>query len=304
MINKNIFSVRALTFVIFFGVFMLEVAARAMGFGDPPIAVLDSKIEYYPKENGSYTRFGNKIEINQYGMRSRNFEMSETFDFSVVLFGDSVVYGNHFLDQSETLNGRIEEKVLASHSNKKTLTASVAASSWGPGNLLAYYNKLGGLKGDYAVLIQSSHDRFDIPFASTDVIPYRLRKSYLASLDLCWAITERLLQRAGYYKRPLNLDEPVSDTEPELRELIGVLKSDFETVYLVFHPTVMELNGEQSQAEYYQTVAQEEGIEYQDFSRIYKDLSDPQEMYRDNIHPSALGTRLFSSAIFEMLKVP
>ncbi len=302
MNRKETFNIRIGSTILIIGFLVIEVTARVLGFGDPPLASLDSKIEYYPKENGRYKRFGNRIDINRHGMRSRDFDLLEKFDISIALLGDSVVYGNHFLDQNETIVDLIDKSLIQNNPNEKTIASAIAASSWGPGNILAFYRKLGEFKGDYAVLIQSSHDRWDIPFLSTDVIPYRVNKSNLASMDLFWAFSERALKRVGFYERPQDKGKGMDrSSEPDLKTLIKTLKRDFDEVYLVFHPTVQELEGDVSQASYYKDVAREEGVNFEDFTRIYNDLTNYKEMYRDNIHPSEAGAKLISSQIQDLL---
>src|SRR5271167_3240885 len=72
-----------------------ELTARYVGFGEPPLVILDDKIEYYLVPSRSYTRFGHDIRVNRYSMRSDDVDMAaidRRFSFS--LFGDSVIYGN------------------------------------------------------------------------------------------------------------------------------------------------------------------------------------------------------------------
>jgi hypothetical protein len=51
-----------------------ELTARYIGFGEPPLVILDSKIEYYLAPSRSYTRFGHDILVNRYSMRSEDVD--------------------------------------------------------------------------------------------------------------------------------------------------------------------------------------------------------------------------------------
>jgi hypothetical protein len=115
-----------------------ELTARYIGFGEPPLVILDDKIEYYLAPSHSYQRFGYDIRVNRYGMRSDDFDMAvvdRRCGFS--LLGNSVVYGNR-LDQADTLAGQLQKLLTAKGKNQKPLVNSIAASSWGPENLLEF----------------------------------------------------------------------------------------------------------------------------------------------------------------------
>ena len=81
-----------------------ESAAREAGFGELPLAMTDPQIGYYLVPSRSYVRFGNTVRVNRYGFRSDDFDAAALpASEHVVLIGDSVVYGNHHLDQSQTV---------------------------------------------------------------------------------------------------------------------------------------------------------------------------------------------------------
>src|SRR5215475_3673153 len=95
-----------------------ELTARYVGFGDPPLVMLDDKIEYYLAPSRSYTRFGHDIRVNRYSMRSDDVDLA-TVDrrFSFSLLGDSVVYGNR-LDQADTLPAQLQKLLMAKGRNQ------------------------------------------------------------------------------------------------------------------------------------------------------------------------------------------
>src|SRR5262245_6704207 len=120
-----------------------ELTGQYVGFGEPPLAILDDRIEYYLAPSRSYTRFGHDIRINRHGMRSDDVDIS-TFErrINFSLFGDSVVYGNR-LDQAYTVSSQLQELLTANRGEQKALVNSIAASGWRPENLLEFYKRFG-----------------------------------------------------------------------------------------------------------------------------------------------------------------
>src|SRR4051812_26734219 len=83
-----------------------ELTARYIGFGEPPLVMLDDKIEYYLTPGRNYTRFGH--DIHRYGMQRRYGQGEHRPPFNLSLFGDSVVYGNR-LEQADTLAAQLQK---------------------------------------------------------------------------------------------------------------------------------------------------------------------------------------------------
>jgi hypothetical protein len=56
--------------------------------------------------------------------------------------------------------------------DQKALVSSVAASSWGPENLLEFYKRFGPFPGNTAWIIQSTQDIVDAANLDGKVLPY------------------------------------------------------------------------------------------------------------------------------------
>jgi len=296
--NRLIYIVLVMLAVL---ILAAELTLRYVGFGDPPIAVLDDDIEYYPKPSSSYSRFGNKIEINQYGMRSVDFQESDDFDFRVTLFGDSVVYGNHFLDQRYTIASRLKQ-TLTKVNKAKVLVSAIAASSWGPQNINAYINKKGSFSGDVAILVQSSHDQFDIPFIPGDIIPYRTSTSLLAIFDFSQSVYQKMIRKYGQPKsHRLSNDKKLELTRVGLNSTISKLKQNYKKVILVFHATKPELKSQSSSSlDYYMEIANFHNIEFLNTLESYDSSKD---IYHDYIHLSENGTYVFSELLKKAISI-
>ena len=279
-----------------------ESVLRLMGWGDPPIAVLDQHIEYYPRPNSSFNRYGNLVDINRYGMRSKDFDADSPAFFHIAVLGDSVVYGNHFLDQSETIAYQLEEKL--SKQDGKALVSAMAASSWGPQNIEAFFNKIGPFDGDVAVLVQSAHDVYDVAHRSSFVVPFRTQGSITAIDDFLLRIWEWVRSKWFYpVEAELSPNEARDITEKSLVKLLNQLKEHFPIVLLYYHVTVEDFysNSEDYFDRYYRSKAQDAGVFYINSKDIYPLPFEVQNFYADDIHLTAEGTAKISGYLYQWL---
>lgn len=257
------------------GLVVGELALRAVGFGDPPLARLDDKIEYVLVPDRSYTRFGNRIEINAHGLRAPALADQPTEDAPrVLVIGDSVIYGNHFLDQSETVAARMTQALATATCTP--LAVPVAVSSWGPLNQAAYLQRHGTFGAKVALIVLSGHDLVDTPTGSSNVVPYRLTPSYTALSDAFRAVLQRHSgaqpspdPSVTYYTRAAQSLTALDAMNTQLRAA-GV------KLTLVYHPTLPERQSQPSA---------ERNVPFIDLGVT---LSDPGA-YRDHIHPAADG---------------
>lgn len=85
---------------------LLEIALRVFfGFGDPLLYVADPEIGYLLAPNQSVRRFGNRIEINQFSMRSPNFTPKPEGNIKrVLMLGDSIINGGWWTDQKDVIS--------------------------------------------------------------------------------------------------------------------------------------------------------------------------------------------------------
>jgi len=283
----------------------LELTLKFFGWGDPPQAILDSDIEYYAKPSSSYYRYGNNIIINSYGMRSRELHDASADTLHISLLGDSVVYGNHFLDQANTIASKLENKM---HKNLEldTLVSAIAASSWGPQNILNYFNKIGPFSGSYAIVVQSGHDKYDIIDPSLRVKPpYRLETSNFAISDFVLRIMEWANRK--HQKNKINSSEKKKIqkiTFDNLNQLIVKLKDNYKHVALYYHVTKPELISESlyiSNGTYFKEIALNNNIDFIDSFAEYNQKCS-KNIYRDHIHLNDKGTSCVSRVLFDWIK--
>jgi lysophospholipase L1-like esterase len=233
-------------------------------------------------------------------MRSDDMDIATVdhrFNFSV--FGDSVVYGNR-LDQADTLPAQLQEHLTVKETSQRVLVNGIAASSWGPENLLEFYKRFGPFPGNTAWIVQSTHDMVDVINLINEVVPYRTASPYGALHDLAlstwrWGTLRVLPSKPD----PVTHEDKRRRADIALHALITAVKADYARVILVFHATRDEAtSGKADGLAHYRAVAQEHGIDFMStielYARAYKSNIPPQY---DDIHLSKDGARMLSERL-------
>ena len=273
-----------------------------LGFGQAPLVLLDKDIEYYLKPQMSYKRFGNEISVNRYSMRSADFDRDKQQPFYAVI-GDSVVYGEHTLDQTQTLAFILNRQLKLELQDESIVVGSLAASSWGPGNMLAFYERFGPFKGNTAFLVLSSHDRSDIPYMTRRLTPYRVVEPTSALHDFLQSAGERLEDKVRGDVIELPFKKRLSLSEASLVDLLELLKRDYAQVVMVFHATKKEaINGSAKGETYYAAIAKKHKVEFFSTLRFYKALyKEGIKPHGDSIHLSWQGNQQLSKKLSELI---
>jgi hypothetical protein len=277
-----------------------ELTARYAGFGDPPVVLLDNRIGYYLAPSRSYTRFGHDIRVNRYGMRSDDVDIAATDRrFSFSLLGDSIVYGNR-LDQADTPSAQLQNLLMAAENAHKVLVNSIAASSWGPENLLEFYRRFGPFPGNTAWIVQNTGDMVDVIDPVNNDVPYRMVSPYGALHDLAlstWrGITLRVLPRNTSVA---DLEDRRRRADLALHALITALGADYTRVVLVFHATKDEaLSGRDGGLAHYQRIARERAIGFistmELYAQAYRSNAPP---HYDDVHLSKTGAHILAERL-------
>lgn len=273
-----------------------------LGFGQAPLVVLDEDIEYYLKPQMTYKRFGNEISVNRYSMRSVDFDRDKQQPFYAVI-GDSVVYGEHTLDQTQTLAFILNSQLKLELQDESIVVGSLAASSWGPGNMLAFYERFGPFKGNTAFLVLSSHDRSDIPYMTRRLTPYRVVEPSFALHDFLQSAGERIEDKVRGDVVKIPFKERLFQSEASLIRLLEVLKKDYSQVVMVFHATKKEAaNGSSKGEAYYATIAKKHNVEFFSTLHFYKALYEEGiKPHSDSIHLSWQGNQHLSNKLSDLI---
>jgi hypothetical protein len=277
---------------------LLEVALRIFfGFGDPPLYIADPEIGYLLAPNQSVRRFGNRIEINQFSMRSPNF-ISEPQTQRILMLGDSIINGGWWTDQRDVIS-----ELMQRSSNYEVLNAS--ANSWSPRNQLAYLKRFGTFYATRIVLVINTDDLFGTKPTSLVVghdRNYPDRKPICAIAEV---IERYLLPASKNRERPIAIQTEEGDRVGiilnAIQEIRSIANRNNAEFVLAMTPLLRELKSPGSRD--YEITArkrltemtQTEKIKYMDFFAIFQSATQtvpPETLYRDHIHLSQTGNQL------------
>lgn len=283
------------------GLALLEAGLRwGVGLGQPPLARLDPVTEYELLGPAQYRRWGNRIEINAAGLRMGPLEPVTETTRRVLVIGDSVIYGGHFLDQPETIAAGMTRALNAAPDLAGCALAvlPVAVSSWGPANQAAFLKRDGTFEAVAAGIVLSGHDLYDTPQAGTQILPYRTRAPIGAIGDAVEAVLERTLPRASFPQPPF--EERASRSLGALDEMVRLLRSAAIEPILFYHPTMSERAADtpSRQADIFRSWAEDRNIAYSDLGAITIDRT----AYQDDIHPTAEGAGILADALSAALR--
>jgi hypothetical protein len=153
---------------------LLEVGLRLLvGLGNPLLYRADEEIGYLLAPNQCVRRFGNRITINEYSMRSPTITRTRPASvLRVLLLGDSIANGASWTDQAQTISARIttqlELVIREASTQNRTLqntferveVLNASANSWGPRHELAYLKRFGTFEAQVVVLLLNTDDLF------------------------------------------------------------------------------------------------------------------------------------------------
>ena len=289
-----------------------ELFARyVLGLGDPPLSLAHDQIEYLFKPNQDVMRFGHRIIINAYGMRTENFPKAKPAgEFRVMVFGDSVLNGGNLLDHS-TLATTLLSKRLSDALERPVVVGNISAGSWGPGNWLAYAQEYGFFDADIVMLVISSHDYADNPtFAPLNPLTHPQERPWSALWEGVTRYLPRYLPRisaappAEVQEIPTTVTSKAIDRGlSDLRQFLTLAINSGATVLVAQYPDREEIaNG---YAEGYQRIkhlVETLGIDIFPLDPgIRAALDRGENPYRDGIHANDLGQALLATASFDRL---
>ena len=290
----------------------LEIFLRlAFGFGNPLLYESDRQIGYLLAPNQNVRRFGNRIQINQYSMRSGTVLARADSTLRVLMIGDSIVNGGWWTDQKNTLSEVLTAHLKAFKSGSiEVLNAS--ANSWSSRNELAYLQRFGLFQAQVLVLVINTDDLFATAPTSLPVGHDRNYPDRKPPFALAEAISRYLLPAPP-------LSEALQAVQAEGGDRVGINLEAIRQIYqlaeqnnarflLVMTPLLREL--EQTPRDY-ELVArqrlleltQTESIQYIDFLAVFStETKKPKDIYHDHIHLNLAGNKLVSDWISKALQ--
>jgi lysophospholipase L1-like esterase len=284
---------------------LIELVLRiGFGFGTPLLYLGDPEIGYLLAPNQSVRRFGNRIKVNSYSMRSDAISLKPPAGTRrILLLGDSIVNGGWWTDQAKILS-----EVMARQAHQPTEVFNASANSWAPRNELAYLQRFGVFNADVVVLVINTDDLFGtVP--SSRVVGHH--HNYPDRKPFC-AIAE-VIQRYLFPISPgseavqAETGDRVGANLAAISQIHRLVKQNHAEFLLAMTPLLRELEPPGSRD--YERVArqrlweltQAEAIAYLDFLPIFE-RSQPKHLYRDHIHLSELGTQRVSESIIRSIE--
>ena len=265
---------------------MVEVSLRLLfGLGHRPLYIADPDIGYLLSPNQNLRRFGKRMLINQYSMRSEKIEKHrEPKTLRILLIGDSIANGAWWTDQQGTISALMTktlEKIVSQ--NVEVLNAS--ANSWAPRNQLAYLQKFGTFEAQIIILLMNTDDFFGTAPTSLVVgkeqnYPDRQPTSAIGE------IFERLFYRP----------QPIPGMSAVVKE-----KGDRVGFNLQREVTTEPRDYEKRARQRLQAWVKENGVGFLDFLPIFQQQANPEALYRDHIHLSPGGNQLVSERISQLI---
>lgn len=292
-----------------------EFCARyLLGLGTPPLTVSHVTIEYMLKPNQDVYRFGNHFMVNQYGMRSEQFQLQKRVgEFRVLVFGDSVVNGGVLTDQDDLATSLLKRDLFNQDSEKKVVIGNVAAGSWGPGNWLAYAREYGFFDADVVVLLLSSHDYTDNPtFEPLNPNTHPMSPPISALLEginkyipkyFSIGRNENLI---GSDRFAINTGElAVNKGLTELSEFLSLAQKNVPDLVVLQHLERVEIAERTVHPGHIliQAICSQLGIRSISLESFFRrSIENGVDPYRDNIHLNKLGQRLIADVISDYVR--
>lgn len=298
-----ILTVIAALFVI------IEVGLRSLfGFGNPLIYIGDDKIGYLLAPNQRTRRFGNRIEINQYSMRSAPIEKTVSPSMRVLLLGDSIANGGWWTDQDNTISSlmmrSLRAKNISKYNDIEVLNAS--ANSWGPRNELAYLQQFGTFNAQAVVLLINTDDLFATAPTSLPVGRDRNYPDSKPALALV-EVFERYVTKQKLIPELQAVQDEKGDRVginlEAISKIQALTRENNCQFLLVMTPLLREI-GKPGSRDYEITARQRlkdfteaQQITYIDFLPTFNAIKEPKAIYQDHIHLNLQGNQLVREKI-------
>jgi hypothetical protein len=285
-------------FIIFI-LLVAEISCRLIwGLGNPVLFIEDKDYEYIYKPNQNVKRFGSRIFVNEYSMRSKPIKLTDS-TIVILKLGDSIINGGTLTDQ-DSLASTILENKLRKQFNYDIRILNISAGSWGPDNAFQYIKRHGNFNSKFFVLVFSSHDLYDLmhfekvvdsnpswpsnnpPFALYEVVERYLIPAIKIKMGLN-APPQKIKNKNGTFSYT---DDTIN---PGWQQFIDYTKKNNIKLVVLLHPTVYETI-EKKYDSYGQRL-----IELFDSAKVdYKlELTSgiDTSLYRDDIHYNDKGQK-------------
>lgn len=290
---------------------LLEVGLRLLfGFGNPLIYLADEEIGYLLAPNQRTRRFGNRIEVNQYSMRSTDVTPNpEPSTLRMFLVGDSIANGGWWTDQANIMSEAIARQLTSSLVDtdfKRVEVLNASANSWGPRNELAYLERFGTFGAAVILLLINTDDLFAPAPTSLPVgrdRNYPDRKPPLALVEVFNRYVLPIKSAPELAAAGAEQGDRVERNLAAIQQIKAIADRSHSHFLLAMTPLLREIGNpgprdyELKERRRLTEFTQTQQIPYIDFLPVFNSVEQPESLYRDGIHLSPEGDRLVSQLI-------
>ena len=290
-------AIFAATVLLGLTVAVVEMLLRLLGLGNPPLYLADEAMGYRLAPNQVLRRFGNRMVINQYSMRSGPVALPRPQQtWRILLIGDSIVNGNWWTPQDRTLSALVANQLASQATPIEVLNAS--ANSWGPRNQLAYLRRFGTFDAQQVLLVLNTDDLFGARPNSLQVGRDRSYPNHRPGLAL--------LEVAQRLRKPVPIPglnavhqeggDRVGQNLAAVEQMHQLVQASNGRLLLAMTPLKREvLNGprdyEMTARRRLQELARARQLPYLDFLKDFQAYGETDALYRDHIHLSPAGSQ-------------
>lgn len=281
-----------------------ELASRqVLGLGTPPLYEADADYEYRLLPGQDVQRFGNRVRVNQWGMRADEFgaRKASADELRVLVVGDSVVNGGSQIDQRQLASTLLQHSLQTALGRPVTV-GNVSTGSWGPGNWLAYARRHGFHDADLVLLVVNSGDYADNPAYAPLGVDFPTRPPVLALQEAALRYLPRYLPAlAPAQAGPEVPGEPaaaeVARGLADLDAYLALARAEGRKVLVLHHPDREELASGRYLPGYTAMggLLQGLGVDFVELAPTYRPYASL--VYRDGIHLGAAGQLLLAQAL-------
>lgn len=269
-------------------VLVLELAVRMLGLADVPIHHADAITGYIPSASQSGRFLDNSWTINNVSMISTQQYVRDPN--SIILAGDSVVFGGNPLDQSERVGEQLN-KLVGSN------VFSIGAGSWGAKNALAYFLSRKDEIGDprKIIFVFNSAD-FSTPSS------WRCQSVHPLTRPVSHAffVFRKYLWRDCEETSPAHVLVKDFDLAKAFDSFLVMYPKT--KVALVLYPTRSELKNRSSTAPMIDglNIRHSDRLEMVDLIQVAAEDTHVwnESFYADSIHPSAAGAKALAKVLW------
>ncbi|MGD1909319.1 MAG: SGNH/GDSL hydrolase family protein [Rivularia sp. (in: cyanobacteria)] len=292
-----------------------EIGLRLLfGFGNPLTYIGDEKIGYLLTPSQRTRRFGNRIEVNQYSMRSANIQQTPPpSSLRILLLGDSIANGGWWTDQENTISNLMMRSLNRNVSRNITQfeVLNASANSWGPRNELGYLQRFGSFGAKTIVLLINTDDLFSTAPTSLPVGRDRNYPDKKPPLALAEILNRYILKQKpipGLKEVQNESGDRIGVNLAAIVEIQEFTREHNAQFLLAMTPLLREI-GEPGPRDYeikarqrLQEFTKTQGITFIDFLPVFNSSQDAKTLYHDHIHFNLKGNQLISEVIEKKLQ--